>query len=185
MLKSVRAVTILLMGMIPIPLASQIHYSNHFTREISRCQAEFIEPVEGLYKVKMMKRDEDLNYDLVLFSEEYDFEMRFVLEPKYHRTTPHVDFFTLTTSLALNHERPDIHMNLFEPEEAHTRFNAQWAAYADFIPKRSLTEKSYARLLSIYRQDCGLIHTLLLFNEHTDEKDRRLHSISFQNTLPE
>jgi hypothetical protein len=161
------------------PAATQILYSRHFARKVEKCQASFIRPVENWYKIKMLDQDPYMRYDLVLASEDKAFEMRFFLDHKYDRQIPHIDFFSLASSLAINEDHFDIHMHIFPTDMAHRSFQADWAGYADFVPKRSLTEKAYARLVSIYREGTGLMHTLLLFNVHDEEKDRRMYTLTF------
>ncbi len=159
---------------------AQIHYSHHFTKKLQRMAGEFIEPVEGFYKVKMLRKDAYMRYDLVIHSEDYAMEMRFSLQPKYQLNAPHISCFTLANSLASNDEHFDIKMHFFAEEEAEEYFHADWAAYADFVPKRSLTERYYARLVTIFHEEHGLMHTLLLFDEHHDEKQRRMYTLSFK-----
>ena len=158
----------------------QIQYSHHFTKKLEACGVEFIRPLEGYYKVKMKRRDRFINYDLVLYSEDYNFEMRFWLDPDYRHDVPHITAFSLVNSLAINEPHFDIHMNLFREEDAKAYFNANWAAYSDFIPKRSLSDKHFGRLVCIYHQDKGMIYNLMLFNDHVEEKDRRLYALQFQ-----
>lgn len=159
---------------------AQIHYSHQFTKKLQRAQLDFIEPVEGLYRIQLLKKDDFLKYDLVLVSENFELDMRYILEPKASLVTPsHIGFLTRTSSLAVNDGRFDISVHIFPFQEARSLFHADWAAFSDFIPKRSLTDKNYGRLVSIYRADRGLASTLILFNEHGEEKDRRIYSLSF------
>ena len=158
---------------------AQILYSRHFAKKVEKCQASFIRPVENWYKIKMLDKDPYMRYDLVLASEDKAFEMRFFLDHKYDRQIPQVDFFSLASSLAINEDHFDVHMHIFPKDMAQQSFHADWAGYADFVPKRSLTEKAYARLVSIYLEGTGLMHTLLLFNVHDEEKDRRMYTLTF------
>ncbi len=158
---------------------AQIYYSNHFTKKLTQTHGTFIKPIEGYYKVKIPDKDAFINYDLVLHSEEHDFEISMILEPTYHRNTPHIEHFVLASSLAINEEIFDIKMNFLSDAEAHSDFHADWAAYSDFIPKRSVSDKHFARLLTIYHEKWGLMHTLMLFNMHNGEKDHRLYTLRF------
>ncbi|MBX2817242.1 MAG: hypothetical protein KTR24_14635 [Saprospiraceae bacterium] len=158
----------------------QIIYTRSFALELEAAGADFISPVEGFYKIKMLKADRHLEYDLVLRSEDKAFEMRFDVKPDYQLAVPHIHCFNLLNSIAVNEEHFDIELNLFSPEESQKRYHADWSAYADFVPKRRFSDFHYGRLVTIYREDRGLIHQILLFNEHNREKDLRMHTISFK-----
>lgn len=160
--------------------ADQIVYTRHFARELEASTASFIQPLEGFYKIKMLKRDQHMEYDLVLRSEDKSFEMRFDLRPNYQLDVPHIHCFNLLNSLAINEEHFDIELNLFSPEESESRYHANWAAYADFVPKRRYTDYNYGRLVTLYREGAGLMHLVLLFNEHGREKDLRMHTLAFE-----
>ena len=160
-------------------VSGQIHYSHRFTKKLKKAHLNFIEPVEGFYKIRLPKKDEYLKYDLVLRSEEKAFEMRFHIDPAPTMAFPHMACFNLANSLATNDQHFNLEMQIFEQDNAHELFTADWAAYVDFIPKRSLTDKHYARLLTLFREEYGLVHLLLLFDHHGREKDLRLYTLSF------
>lgn len=178
-IKGIALLFVLATLVIPELAMGQIHYSHHFTKKLNSMAGSFVEPVEGYYKVKMLRRDAYMRYDLVINSEEKEFEMRFLLDKKYLSGTPKISMMTLASSLASNDTHFDIHMHLFPPDLAKNYYAADWAAYADFVPKQSLTDKHYARLLCIYQVDLGLIYQLMLFNQHDEEKNRRLYTIGF------
>jgi hypothetical protein len=162
-------------------LFSQIHYSHRFTKKLKKTHMTFVEPVEGFYKIRMLKRDEFLKYDLVLESEEKAFEMRFLINPSPSISYPHIAHFNLANSLATNHQHFNLEMQFFEEEDVKSVFHADWAAFADFIPKRSLTDKHFARLVTLYNEAYGMAHLLLLFNSQDREKDLRLYTLSFES----
>ncbi|MDH3244651.1 MAG: hypothetical protein OEM26_08560 [Saprospiraceae bacterium] len=166
--------------MVSTSLPAQIIYSHNFTKKLHRAGIDFVEPVEGFYKVRLLKKDDLLKYDMVIQSKEKDLEMRFVLDPKYKLDVPHLSFFNLATSLATNEQRFNIKLNVYPPSEAKSLYGADWAAYSDFIPKRTLTDKYYARLISIFREGLGMAHQIILFNRHEREVDVRSHTISFR-----
>jgi hypothetical protein len=164
---------------------SQIQYTQHFTRELKKCQASFVAPVEGWYKIKMLRNEPGLKYDLALQSEEKDFELRYDLQPGYRANVPHITCLTSASTLAINDDRADIRVNIFTPEQAREYFQADWAAWADFIPKPSITEKYYGRLVTLFREGDGLMQVVMFFNQHSEEKDRRIYSLSFLSRDPE
>jgi hypothetical protein len=162
-------------------IEGQTFYSHRFKKELNKMGAEFISPVEGYYKVKLKSKDRYMKYDLILHSEDHDLEMRLVLDPDYRHSVPHITTFNLVNTLAVNSAQFDIHLNLLPEDQAQAEFNASWVSYADFIPKRSLSEKQYGRLVSAFHPDKGMLYTLMLFNRQDEEKDRRSYTLQFAN----
>ncbi|MCB0689094.1 MAG: hypothetical protein KDC53_21295 [Saprospiraceae bacterium] len=160
-------------------LPAQIQYTRHFSRALEKCQATFVAPVEGWYKIKMLRDQFGPKYDLALQSEDREFEMHFSLDPEYRANVPHITCLTTASTLAINMDRFDIKVNVFTDEQCRAFFNADWAAYADFIPKPSLTDKQFGRLVTIFREGKGMIQEVFFFNWHDDEKDRRMYSVAF------
>ena len=171
--------TIFFWVLLPALITAQIQYSRHFTKELERCQATFVAPVEGWYKIKLLKDQFGPQYDLSLESDEKDFEMHFSLQPDYRANVPHISCLSTVSTLALNDDQVDIQINFFTPEQTKQYFEADWAAYADFVPKPSLTDKAYGRLVTIFLEGRGLIQEVFFFNKHDNEKDRRIYSIAF------
>ncbi len=164
---------------------SQLQYTQKFTRLLRKCDASFIAPIEGHYKIRMPRGSEPVDFDLVLESEDKAFELRYQLDPNYHLDIPHISFMTSASSLAINEDRFDIEMNVFTLEQSRSLFGADWAAYADFIPKPSITKKRYGRIVTVFKSDKGLMQTIMFFDDHEEEKDRRLYSLSFENVASE
>ena len=106
--------------------------------------------------------------------------MRFSLQPEYTADVPHITCLSTASTLAINDEQASISMHFFTPEQAQQYFQADWAAYADFIPKPQISDKYYGRLVTIFREGSGIIHEVLLFDFHDDEKDRRMYSLAFK-----
>ncbi len=175
-------VVILLSGLSLCTLEAQTHYSHRFTKALEECNATFIQPIENLYRPKMLRKDAFGRYDQVIETRSKDFEMRFMLDPYYRKNVPNITCLALASSLATNEQHFDIQINVFPQEDAQTYYHADWAAYADFIPKRSLTDKNYGRLVTIYSVESGIMHQIMLFDEHNDEKDRRLYSLAFKGS---
>lgn len=160
-------------------LGAQTRYTHHFAKELDRCEATFVSPVEGWYKIKLLRHQREPVMDLALQSEDKHFEMRFSLQPEYTANVPHITCLTTASTLAINDDQTSIRMNFFTPEQALEYFHADWAAYVDFIPKPQISDKHYGRLVTIFREGSGIMHELLLFDFHDDEKDRRIYSLAF------
>lgn len=161
------------------PSFAQMQYTRHFTRELEKCNASFITPVEGWYKIKMIRDQFGPKYDLALESQDREFEMHFSLDADYRADVPHITCLSTASTLAINSDQFDIAVYVFSGEQSKSFFEADWAAYADFIPKPTLTDKSYGRLVTLFREGIGLMHEVFFFNFHDEEKDRRMYSLAF------
>ncbi|MBK8502076.1 MAG: hypothetical protein IPL46_07635 [Saprospiraceae bacterium] len=161
-------------------VGAQTLYTHHFAKELDRCEATFVSPIEGWYKIKLLRHQRDLQMDLALQSEDKGFEMRFSLQPEYTANIPHITCMTTASTLAINDEHASIKMNFFTTEQALQYFHADWAAFVDFIPKPQISDKYYGRLVTIFREGSGIMHEVLLFDFHDDEKDRRIYSLAFR-----
>ncbi len=164
----------------PYSVQAQIIYTRHFTKQLEKCQATFIQPVEGFYKIKMPRKSEINKVDLALDSDEKSFELRYILEPGFETVAPHIIAMTMASTLATNDQHFDIEMNVFPKEQTAEYFYADWASYIDFIPKRNITTKHYGRLVTVFRDGSGLMHTVMYFDVHDREKDFRLYSLTFK-----
>jgi hypothetical protein len=160
-------------------IGAQTLYTHHFAKELDRCEATFVSPVEGWYKIKLLRSQRAPQMDLALQSEDKSFEMRFSLQPEYTANVPHITCLTTASTLAINDEQASIKMNFFTPEQALQYFQADWAAFVDFIPKPQISDKYYGRLVTIFREGSGIMHEVLLFDFQDDEKNRRIYSLAF------
>ena len=157
----------------------QIRYSYVFTEKLKAVSLDFMEPVEGFYKVKKLTHDDFLHYDLVLHSIEKNFEMRFIIKKDTAGLLPHIECFNMSNTVAINDDHFDLRMQFFGSDQLEETFHADWGAYVDFIPKRTVTDKHFGRLLTLYAEHKGIIHAIFFFNHHDREKDIRMLSFSF------
>lgn len=164
---------------------TQIQYTQKFTKLLRQCEASFVAPIEGFYKIRMPRGSDQYQFDLLLDSEDKSFELRYKIDPRYKLDIPHVAAMTMASHLASNEERFSIEMNVFTAEQSESYFGADWAAYADFIPKPSFTNRRYGRLVSVFKSGKGLLQTIMFFDDHNEEKDRRLYSLTFEGTSVE
>jgi len=160
---------------------TQMQYTRKFTKLLAQCNASFIGPVEGFYKIKMPNGSDRDHFDLMLESEEKAFELRYKLNPDYRLAVPHISCMTSAMDLAVNDDRVSIEMNVFTPEQSASSFGADWAAYVDFVPKPTITNKRYGRVVTVFKFQTGLMQTVMFFNDHEEEKNRRLYSLTFEN----
>jgi len=129
----------------------------------------------------MPRGKEGNDFDLMLESEEMAFELRYQLDPNYQLAVPHISAMTSAMSMAINDDRVSIEMNVFTPEQSASYFGADWASYADFVPKPGLTNKRYGRMVTVFKSHKGLLQTIMFFDDHEEEKDRRLYSLTFDD----
>lgn len=174
-----RFLYLMIFGLIlPFSTHGQIIYTKRFTKKLEKCNADIIRPVEGRYRVHMIRRRTDPKYDLVLRSEDFEQEIRFILDHSVRQNAPHVRFFVLASDLATNDEENDIIIKAWDPAQARQLFSADWAGYCDFVPKPGVTDYAYGRLVSLYK-DTHLMHMIIYYNEKSTELEHRMRMLFF------
>ena len=139
-----------------------------FDEKAEKLGVEFFYPIETKIKQKKLRTDDFLNYDLVLKSKN-DFEIRYFMYPESESSHisfhPHVEMTRTIATIATNDEDENIRMRTLSIEESIQRFNADWAIYADFVPKESFSRFRIGRLVSIYKEGRGYLNCIILYKK--------------------
>ena len=140
--------------------------SPEFLNKAERLGVEFFIPIEREVKTKKLLKDDFEKYDLVLKSGN-QLELRYILQPidiqGFNLIPPHVELTRIMASLATNDEEEHILVRSFTPHEAQIYYGADWGLYADFIPKKTFSRFPKARIVSLYKEDKGLIMCIILY----------------------
>jgi hypothetical protein len=140
--------------------------SPDFTEKVERLELEFFTPVERRIKTKKLLKDDFLEYDLVLRSRN-QLEIRYILQPFDNQQNtvlhPHVELTRMVASVASNDEEEEILINAFSGSEAKREYGADWGLFADFVPKRSFSGFPKARIMSLYKEEKGLVNCIILY----------------------
>jgi len=140
--------------------------SPDFSEKVNRLDLEFFTPVERQMKTKKLLKDDFFEYDLVLRSKN-QLDIRYILQPFDNQNNrvlyPHIELTRMIASIATNDEEEDILVNGFSGCKAKNDYGADWGLYADFVPKRSFSEFPKARIVSLYKEEKGLVHCIILY----------------------
>ena len=143
-------------------------YPDEFATKANKMGIEFFFPIESKIKVKKSIKDDFLNYDLVVKSKR-KFEIRYFLYPvDTHQFTsfhPHVEITRTIASIATNNELENIRMTSLPHEESIEKFGADWAIYADFVPKESFSRFGIGRIVSLYKEGRGYFNCIILYKK--------------------
>jgi len=145
----------------------------------------FNKPVEGWFKPIPLLQDEFFKYDLVLQHTDDDLEMRCIIEPAYKSNLknnyPHLLAMRNALSAANNQESNKMIIQKISAASLDSMFNADWGLMVDFIPKKSLTDKTYGKLLSLFAEDKSRLFVFFFFNEaEKDQLEQRLALFQYE-----
>lgn len=184
---------LLLLAFIPIfalqaqALNSQIAYTRSFSRALQNSGAEFLRPAENWLRIRPLLRDSFMLYDLVLHDDQDEFELRMQILGGNHSVTsfPHIDFTRLLSSISSNAEQDSLVIFYSNSEHFTEKYRAGWGVIADFTPKKSFSAKKYGRLISIHREESGLIHQVFLSDELLIKPEETQLFLRFRDEMPE
>ncbi len=143
-------------------------FSQAFTHKCRHFDLDFLSPIESVWLPTGLNRDDFLKYDLALTNQQ-GVEIRVImdeLDPRASRS-PNVRFSTVLSTLATNDQDSDITVNMFTSDQAERFYNASWAALAEFIPKKGLTDKPKGLLQCIYLPGRAQVFVIVLFDTET------------------
>jgi hypothetical protein len=137
-------------------------------------------PVEGYRSVNRSRNDLLPTY-FARFNRKHRVEVRIHLIPESSDplVPPHIRTGSLAMHLATNEEGTEIRGVRLEPSELDP-YRADWGTRFRFRPKRGFSPRKYAELIGLYREGRGTAYTILLFDEMTEEVERRMGMFRFQ-----
>ena len=180
-----RILILLFFCFMQLNLSSQLMYTRHFTKMLDKGMLEFNTPTEGWFKPVPLIKDEFFQYDLVLQHTNDDFEMRCIIEPT-HRANPKNSYphlLTMRTALsaASNHNSNDLIIQSIPEETLSSTYNADWGLMVDFIPKPSLTDKSFGKMVSLFAEEKSRVFIFFFYNEaEKEDLENRIALFQFE-----
>jgi hypothetical protein len=169
-IQGVSSLLIILFGVIAVHGQKEIVFTQKFTDLLDEYDLIYERPVEKWYRIQPFE-NRFSEYDLVLRTFEEDLEIRHIIRQHPPEEPPQVHAPLLLNHMATNQEAEDILIAKLGSKELDG-FQADWGMYADFTPKKAVTEFRFARLISIYRQGGPMVHTLLFQNESFGSMDQ-------------
>lgn len=153
----------------PIDISGQtdLIFTKDFENKLKKFGLEYLVP-NKIWLHPIPYRDEYDEYDLVLYSEDQDLEVRYIFRdnssPIALSSMPHLEFYRSILDFASNeNENDQIVIQDMLPETAQEKYNADWCLTADFIPKESVTSLPRGKILGIYKEKLGLIFCVVFF----------------------
>ena len=148
---------------------SQLIYTRAFTDKIQKLGLNFYEPTENWLHLQPSKEDAYFQYDLILFSDDGELDIRFILQDVEDDPTilqfPHIEFTRTLVNLSTNKQEEDIVISQLPDSIVHDYFNADWALMADMIPKKEITNKKFGRAYAIFKEDRGFAVLIIFSNQ--------------------
>jgi hypothetical protein len=167
-----------------IPMA-QIIYTRDFTEKLLNANLRFTAPVESWYKVHAPCEDAYHSYDLCLVSEKDSAELKFiVLDEKATRKIqfPQVHFMSQAYHIATNDEGYWLRVSPEPSDHVLDKLKADWAGEVSFIPKKTITDKRFGKMYSIYKEETGMVVVILFYNHEYPGFNQHLRSVAFNST---
>lgn len=149
---------------------SDFAYTKSFQQKLEKFNLEYLQP-DDIWLHPVPFTDELDDYDLVLYSEDQDIEVRYIFRdetsPIALSSLPHLEFYRSIIDFASNElDANEIIIQDMLTETAQNKYNADWCLTANFTPKESVSSFPYGTILGIYKKDIGLIFCMVF---HKDE----------------
>ena len=159
----------------------QIELPPTFNEILEVNDISFIYPIENQYKVIKRPSQSLVPVDLGLKSRKHHIEIwfQFLPETDSHPLVPHVETMRQVFHLATNDPNELFTTLPINPQKLDSLFNASWGLVNVFKPKIAFSDKSYCKLLSLYKEQVGVMFVYFLFNKPTLEVDNRFQAIIF------
>jgi len=144
-------------------------HTKTFTQQLDEFQLLYYEPVEGWLHPVPAKKEPHARFDIILESSSDDVEIRYkfktVNDPNHLSYHPQFDMYQFIAHLASNNPEQDITIRDMVADSVAQIFHADWGLVSDFVPKASFSSKQKARMLALYKEDKGLIYSIVCYDE--------------------
>lgn len=170
-------------------LAAQIDRSPRFTRLLEEAQLDFYAPLENSYRDLPVWKEAAAfqSYDFAINSRQEDLEIRYRIMPYNEQNriflAPHIESWRLAMHLARNDDAEDARIiTHFDVQDTVLKqyFNADWGMTFFFHPKGTFSNRTYCKLLALYSEGKGLAFVLFLFDEPSEELEKRFAALRFK-----
>ena len=143
-------------------------FTKSFDKKLKKYDLEYYQPTD-IWLHPVPYQDEYDEYDMVLYSEDQDVEVRYLFRdsssPLALSSMPHFEFYRSILDFASNEEEDNqIAIQDMLPETALELYNADWCLTAEFTPKASVSNMPKGRILGIYKEGSGLIFCVIFFD---------------------
>jgi len=152
---------------------SAFTFTREFDEKLEKFNLEYLHPTE-MWLHPVPHQDEYDEYDMVLYSEDQDVEVRYIFRdsssPLALSDEPHLEFYRSILDFASNEEESNqIIIQDMLPETAQERYNAEWCLTADFTPKKNISMMPKGKILGIHKKMSGLIFVVVFYKNELSE----------------
>lgn len=152
---------------------SDLIYTKAFGKKLQLHGLQYVPP-DDLWLHPVPYQDEYDDYDLVLYSEDQDLEVRYIFRDKNSTIAlsamPQFEFYRSILDFASNEsEANQIIIQDVETSTANKVYNADWCLIADFTPKQSISKMPKGKILGIYKENKGLIFCVVFYRNEVPD----------------
>lgn len=147
----------------------RLTFTRSFSDKLQQFNLDYYEPVEAWLHPVPQRNSDFGNFDLILESSRQDVEIMYLFkeagDPQSLTNHPQLDLLQQVAHLATNDQEASIIISDMNAQIIDTVFYADWGLYADFVPKRSLSDKPQCRMLAIQKDATAMIYSILCYEE--------------------
>jgi hypothetical protein len=125
---------------------------------------EFQEPLDGRYQEIQFLDQPYWGEHFNLISRKEKMEIKIVFKPDY-RDYPHINSVRWITQIASNEEETAISHVPLTIEKSKALYGADWGKVFFFKPKLGSSIYSETKMISLFKEDVGMVFVFFLFNE--------------------
>ena len=154
-------------------------------QDLAKIQVELFTPAEKeAYKIKPDKRDFFPTDFIIKHEDKVEMRVEYFSWEKdsIAISNPNIKNGIRLGQLIDNIDDSEISLHRLGSKDLNV-FGADWATQATFQPKREFSDKAYCQLITMYKEETGLIFLYLLFDNLEKYKDEWRYVIGF--TTPE
>lgn len=165
-------------------LAQTIDYSDEFLAKMDAVGISLSTPVDTDYKDIAVLKKVFQTYDFAIKSKKEKLEIRYFIEaydeadPTF--AVPHLRFTRFLMNLGSNEEEHIMAVHDVDVRDLEEEFQADWGKITFFRPKKSFSSATHCKLLSLFKEGQGMVYVLFLFDEVSEDLDRRFYAVQFQ-----
>lgn len=177
----------LLLLLLPFYLPAQFPITPEFQAELDHLGIRVNHPFDDGFKLEEPSGNPYLAESLRMYSRKEKLELRFGAVPydpqDQFKDFPNIRAGHLVLNLASNEEGAVTTVLSLDQYEMDA-LNADWAMVYIFRPKRSLSDRKTAQLVASYKEDRGIVYTLLLYNKVPETMNGRQMALRWRVKNP-
>jgi len=179
-----RSLLIILLFMSACSLAAQNSFQDKITEELAAMQVQVFSPIEEAAYPLEKDKNKFLATDFILkHSDKLEVRVEYFSHSKdsIAISNPHIKNGIRLGHLINNVEESNISLHRLGSEDL-ILYGADWATQATFRPKPEFSDKMHCQLISIYKEEVGLLFLYLLFDDMNKYKDEWRYLIGFNDS---